>query len=404
MIITREPKSLQDCCRGMASRPLRAFTLAVGLAMACGGTSDRDHEVAKNPSAAVPWTRREWLAAVDGFLANPATIPRLGDPRFDKLVTTEAWLHVDRTAFTTDADETLRFFPTFKKLTLALAARNAVSELVALGLYGLDVYRAFVAAGSDFTDHLAADDPTRAARQAGIDKIRLGAAIEVCALLYLATTADDTRREAAIAKLADARSYAFHSQDGLQLIVATLDEKLLPGIRANLRAPYQRIRAVVAHEHDGRPATTPAIRTTYQGLAGMDASAHPITIVSTTGGFSVELSPAALVKRVVITQPDGSTIVQHWIELQDGEITFESLCLDGTSESALTATLTSQSGVTRLATQPGTWLALTANGRLTRVRITTIGSRGCLASVEAPAGQFPSTRADAFLASLRPAL
>jgi hypothetical protein len=368
--------------------------------MACGsstsGTSD-------NVVAKAPWTRADWLAAVDGVLANPATLPRLGDPQFDRLVNTDAWLHIDGNAFATSPEELLRFFPAFKKLTMAFVTRHAASELVALGLYALDVYRAFITAGSDFIDHLAPDDATRPTRRGGIEKVRLGAALEVCALLFLAPTADAPRRDAAIARLTDARSYAFHSQEGLQLIAATLDETVLPTIQATLRTPYQRIRDVVVREHDGRAPSARPIRTTYQGLAGSVFSTTPVAIVSRTGGFSVELSPAALAKRVEITQPDGSNSVQHWIELQDGGTVFESVCLDGTPESAITATFTGKSGVTRLPTQPGTWLAVSANGRETRMRITTIRGRGCLASVEAAAGQFPSARADAFLASLKPA-
>ncbi len=331
-------------------------------------------------------------------------MPRLGDPEFEKLVTTEAWLQFHRTDFA-HADEMVRFFPMFKQLMMALASRGAVDELVVLGLYGLDVQRAMIAAGEDFIEHLPIADKTRAARRGGLDKVRLGAAIAVCSLLYLAMSASDERRSAVIAALRSSRSYAFHSREGLQLIMATLDERLLPRIGTDLKQAYQGIREVVGRAHAQNPASTSSIRTTYQGLGPPDLLGTVTRrVVSTTGGFSVDLGPAALAKRVEIVGPDGARTVQHWIELYDGETKFEAACFDDTSESDLAARLQNTDGLSRRASsKSGTWFTVSTNGRSGRIRLATIAGRGCVASAEGPAATFPAERAEAFLASIRPA-
>src|SRR5689334_10540958 len=49
-------------------------------------------------AATTPWTRAEWLAAAEGYLAHPESMPRLGDPAsrplFEELVDPTAWVAV----------------------------------------------------------------------------------------------------------------------------------------------------------------------------------------------------------------------------------------------------------------------------------------------------------------------
>lgn len=378
------------------------------FATACG-RSKAPSEESRVATSSVAWTRAEWLQAVDGFIANPATMPRLGDPTsgavFDKLVSTDAWLKFDGTDFKEHGEELIRFFPAFKKLAI-LMSKTTVNELVALNLYGLDVYRSFINAGIAFIEQLP-DDSTREARLHGINTVRLGAAMEVVALLYIAVDASDRYRATVIAKLTDAASYSYHSREGLQLILATLDEKLLPTVQPKLRESYSKIRAVVAQEYGSRSETPGLTRTTYQGLGPPSLSftkpsTPQTTVVSITGRYSVGLS-SGTAKRVEEVQSNGMIGVQHWIEWQDGETKFESVCIDGTPESTLAAGFQGFEGlVARESQHPGKWFTMNANGREGHYRILTIGGRGCIATVEGPSGQVPSARAEAFLLSIKP--
>jgi hypothetical protein len=332
-------------------------------------------------------------------MADPSTM-RIGDPRFEQLVTTEAWRTLDRSVMS-EGSEALRFFPAFKQLTIVLARRNAFDEMLVLGLYGNDVYGVFVVAGDDMVAHLPADDPTLPNRRGGIEKIRLGAAIDVCGMLYVALDATAERRRAALAALARPDTYGFHSRQGLQLITATLDDRLLPNIRAELRPEYQAIRDVVATLHDARPADGAGV--TYQGMGppGLDVTKLG-RVVSTTGGFSVDAGPAALAKRVELQQ-GGSVMYQHWIEAMDGPIKLEAACLDTVDPANLVAVLQGSGAAVEPSSLPGTWLGATQNGTRTRIRVLAIHGRACVASVEAPTDQFPDARAEAFLTSLAPA-
>jgi len=378
---------------------------------ACGRAKSRTAaQASPADSAADGWTRAEWLAAAEGFIADPTTLPRLADPAtrplFQRLVSTAAWREVDVKLFEGNGEEIMRFLPTIKRLTLLLLARGTVNEVLALGLYTHEVYPALIGSGLAFVDRLPADDSSRIHRLAGLERMRLGAAIDLCGILYVSVSASEDARAAAVAKLMNAASYGHHSREGLQLIVATLDEKLLPSVSAGLRKTYQAIREIVAQEHGKRAESRQSVtRTTYQGIgSSLVDPGKSTTVVSATGGFSVAGGPAALAMRVEVPMADGSTGVQHRVELQDGETLFAVACLDGKTESELVANMQTVGNLAaRTSPHPGQWFTLDAGGREARLRFTTIAGRGCMASAEGPSGQVPGDRADAFLASLRAA-
>ncbi len=399
--------------RSCSRYPLAAAALA--LAFACSGartsgprTTSAPTTVATQPpkEASAAWTRQEWLQAAEAILAAPATMPRLGDPatraQFEKLVTTEAWLKVDWTLLQQNSEEILRFFPVSKKLMMLLMSQAAVDELIAMQLYAFDVEMAFVAAGMDFIARLPATDESRQARLGGLEISQRGGAIMICGLLYSAMGVSEAQRALVVTKLRKPSTYSSLSREALQLVLATLDEKLLPSIRPALSKSYQEIRDVVALEYGKREQQPSPRRTTYQGMGV--AGSRPTTIVSTTGHFSVSLGPAGLAKRVELDSPDGAIRVQHWIELQDGETKFEAVCADGVPASELVATFQNMEGAAVQASkQPGTWLTIDNNGREAHMRILSIGGRGCLASVEGPRGQVAAALAESFLLSLQAA-
>jgi hypothetical protein len=333
--------------------------------------------------SAEPWTRAQWLQAADEVAAEP-----LGSrAKLDKLLATDAWRKLDRSAFAPNSD-VLQFFPAFKKLTFALAATGAVDDVIALGLYSLDVYRAMFVAGADFLAQLPPAD--RATRAAGLDKMRFAMALEVCGLLQSGTHASKYARRELIATLSEPGRYSDHTTEGLQLILATIDEHYAD-------APYLPIRDDVAREHAQRPRSN----TTYQGLAHVTQIGMR-RLVSRTGGFSVEIGQGALAKRVEVAQADGTTKVQHWITLLEGQTTFDAACFDGKTESDLVAHMSAAPGMRAVPELPGRF-TMQANGRDARIRILTIGARGCIVSCEGPSGSFPATRADAFVQSIKPA-
>ncbi len=380
------------------------------LVVACGsGASGVRPDDASTPvvvATSPAWTRAEWLTAAGGFAANPATMPSLADPQsrplFEKLVSTKAWLELDRADFQRDAEELLSFFPALRKLMVVLMSKGAATDLAALVIYELDVHRAITRAALGFLDDLPADDPTLPVRRAGLDKVRLAAAIEVCGLLYLAMSADEVQRTRALAKLTMPQTYELHSAEGLQLVLATLDERLFPQLAPVLGASYRRVREVVARAHD--KAQAPSLtRTIYQGMGPPSQDQTKLaSVVSTSGRFSVELSPAALAKRIETKLDDGSTVVQHWIELQDGDARFEAACLDGAAESVLAESIENMPGVTRRPSpHPGRWFTVTNDEREGWMRLLAIPNRSCIISVEAPSGLVPEARAEAFLLSFK---
>lgn len=399
-----------------------ALAAALPLVVACGGGRSAEPAASATPpavSAAAPavaptaapavadaaLTRAQWLQTVDGYAAAPATIPRAADPAFQRLIATTAWLTITADDFARDGAALLRFFPAVKRLYLALGARAAMDELVSLGEYTLDVYRVMLAAGAELVARLPPGDPTRAARLHGLETMRFGAAIETCALLYLAIDASAAVRGAALERLAEPAGYATHSRDGLQLVLATLDERLLPALRPDLVASYRAVREVVAAAYAARavPATGP--RTTYQGAGppGLDWR-QAGTVTSTTGGFAVDVSVGAIAKRVDAIGRDGAPSAQHWIEWRDGEVEYKAVCFDREPEAALIAAFQAAPGAeVQASPAPGTWLAMGDAGRQGWLRIVSIGARACLASVEGPRGSVTAATAHGFLRSLRAA-
>lgn len=388
---------------------MRIVLALLCLVTACGHGSTS--EPAPPSSSAAPWTRAQWLTVADDLHAKMSSGPVLADADsrvvFARLVTSDAWLRLDRSVFEGDA-EALRFFPTYKRLFMTIGASGTKKDLVTLARYGLDVYASFIGAGVDFVSHLPEGDTTRAARQEGLDKVRLGAAIEVCTLLYIVIDAPGGIRAETLRALAQPAMYATHSREGLQLIMATLDEKLLPTISPGLRGAYQTVREVVAREHDARPESASATRTTYQGMGPpvLDAP-RALTIVSKTGGFSVGFAAVIgvepLVHRDEIATANGARITQHAISYEIDEVTIEAMCFDELAEAQLVASMSSQPGASAYSSPlPGKWLAMNTPKRVGRMRIMTIGSRGCVASIEAPPGKLPAF-ADQFLASLKAA-
>ncbi len=339
-------------------------------------------------SVATPTSRTAWFAAVDAYVASP------GRAQLTALLDSDVWRSLPRDAFAKDPGEVVRFFPATKMLIDTVRARGTVDDVLRVALFNLDAYQAILLAADDFIAALPADDPTRSVRVRGTDKMRLGAAIELAGTLYV-TLDPSLRRDEVLARLASPATYATFSREGLQLLVATLDERVLPMVEASRRAAYVAVRDTIAKEHARRPEPSSDVRTTYQGVDG--TTLGPARIVSTTGKFSVELTPGALAKRVELAPG----IVQHWIELQDGEARFEAACFDGVSDASVVAQLRGTGAIPTDMGEPGTWLALDRDGRASRIRVLPIAGRACFAALEGPAASFSFDRADAFLRSLR---
>jgi len=144
--------------------------------------------------------------------------------------------------------------------------------------------------------------------------------------------------------------------------------------------------------------------TPYQGVGPAPApGAPPATVTSRAGGFAVDVSPTALVRRVEEHAPDGTSAVFHEVEAREGAMELVVVCHDAGSELVLLRDLQARMPSLRLRTMdaPGTWMASSTPAREIRVRAVAIGARGCLASVSAPPAGFEAMRADAFLGSLR---
>jgi len=354
------------------------------------------------------WTRAEWLRAAAGFVAQPATMPRLNNaasrPLFHKLVTTKAWLNHDWRIFKRNGAEFTLFFPALKKLTMTFMALNAVDELIGLGLYSMDVYKAFIRSGVGFIARLPAGDPTSKTRKSGLDKVRFGAAIGACGLLYLVIDGSEKYRTSVFDTLSRPAWYSFHSREGLQLMLATLDERLIKSGPIGLRPRYAKVRAVIAAEYGKRKRPPSPVRVTYQGLGPPGLKLWKLTtVVSTTGKFSVRIGPGGVAKQMVITHPNGHTSVQHRITLQSGKSVLEALCADGRTHESIAAQLLSIGLVPEKSQHSGRWLRMNRGGTSVRMRVLSIGGRGCVASVEGPTGHVPAATVESFLKSLRAA-
>ncbi len=231
--------------------------------------------------------------------------------------------------------------------------------------------------------------------------MRLGAAITIGGVLYAALEASPHYQTVAIDALSAPDTYSDPSREHLQLILATLD-RLIPSTPATLRSGYQRVRAVVAAARDARPAPQGVRTVTYQPLGPPSFPPSPhATIVSTTGGFAVDIGAGAVAKRIDVRQPNGTVLSQHWIELQDGDTQFQAACIDGQTEATLVANFSSMGATADASKLPGHWMHVDNQGSPDRMRILSIAGRGCVASAEGPAGDVSPARVEAFLASLR---
>lgn len=359
--------------------------LAFVLLAACG-KSEKAPPAEQPPAAATSgWTRKEWLAVADRMAA-PAAVPP--DPaELHKLVTTRAWMELDASSFA----EFVEFASSIKKLSMVIGTRGSIDDLVALSLYTIDVNAAGVRAGVAFLATIPEADPTRPVRERGLEKLHLGSAIELCALLHVAGGAKAAVRDAALARLAEPGTYANLSRAPLQLILATLDEKILPSVDAALRAKYQGIRAAVAAAHSARTEPTTIV---FQGTDGPAFAARTVVVVSTTGGFSISLGPVIGV--VPLARRDAD---EHIISLQTLEGTlFEAKCSDDIDVTDTAAKIAALEGTTQRADKV---YVLKRGDRDGLVRIDTIGGRGCVISAEGPRETFPAALAETFVASLR---
>jgi hypothetical protein len=383
---------------------VRCLVLASLVFVACdrgkAPPSGTDTEAPVRESAVS--SRAEWLAEVDAFVARGGSRDAEWTSRLARLVNTDVWKTLPRDAFAQHADEVSRFLASFKQLTLAVLSKGTVDDAVDVGMFGLDVYPSILRAAEDFLAGIPVDDPKRSVRTDGVEKMRHGAALEVAGLLYLVADASERRAASALSRLSSAETYAGLSREGLQLLLATLDEQLLPQIGSARRAAYAQVRDTIAAEHARRPERTPLVRTTYEGVGSMWAAASR-RIVSSTGGFSVDLGPGALVKRVEYGPVGSPAEVHHKIELQEGAMRYEATCFDGFSEPALLEQLASRGAESLERAHPGTWLSIDRDGMSARMRILEVGGRACLALAEGPAPAFPAARVDAFLESLRAA-
>lgn len=360
--------------------------LAFVLITACGKSEKAPP--AKDPPAPATsgWTRKEWLAAADRMTATPGTIPR-DATELHKLVTTRAWMELDASSFA----EFVEFASSIKKLSMEIGKRGSVDDLVALSLYTVDVNAAGVRAGVAFLATIPEADPTRSVRERGLEKLHLGSAIELCALLHVVGGAKAAVRDAALARLAEPGTYANLSRAPLQLILATLDEKILPSVDAALRAKYQGIRAAVAAAHSARTEPTTIV---FQGTDGPAFAPRTVVVVSTTGGFSISLGPVIGV--VPIARRDAD---EHIISLQTLEGTlFEAKCSDDIDVTDTATQISAIEGTTQRADKV---YVLKRKDRDGLVRIDTISGRGCVISAEGPREAFPAALAETFVASLR---
>ncbi|MFN0252198.1 MAG: hypothetical protein ACKV2T_35305 [Kofleriaceae bacterium] len=372
---------------------MKVLLLAV-LVVACGKSESRAPPAdppstpAKNGSAkdGTGMSRTEWVALADRLAAASGPIPRA---KLDELVAAQTWKNVDAKSF----EEVLSFMPTAKRLYMAIGERGSIDDLVALAVYTLDVDVATIRAGVAVVATFAADDTTRPVRERGLEKLRLGTAIDMCALLHVVSRATAPVRDTAFTRLAEPAIYRELSRVPLQLILATLDEKILPTVDPAIRTRYQTIREVVAAAHAAR---TEATETIYQGAEPPSFEPRTVVIVSKTGGFTITMGPvtggAPLAKR------DGDDHVIAMTTI-DGTL-FEARCSDDLDVKETAAQIAAVEGTTRRADNV---YVLKRPKHAGLVRVESVGGKGCLISVEGPQDKFPMALAEMFVSSLRAA-
>jgi hypothetical protein len=365
----------------MLVRVMKLLGMALCL-VACGKGSEPKTGETGSAQHAGALSRAEWIAE-----ANKLVTASDWRAQFDRLVTADTWRTLDVAAFT--SPEVLQLFGVIKRLYFATAERGTADDLVALAMFTIEAELAFLRGGEAFIATFPTDDPTRAVRVGGLEKVRLGIAIELCSVLYELPRAAKSR-DAALARLATTEPYTLLSRDTLQLVLVTLDEKILPGVSAEMRAKVQAVRDTIAAVQKTRPEPS---KRTYQPYEAPSYTARTVTTVSTTGGFSVALGPAIGVQPLAYTEG-----IEHWVHLtvMDGP-TFEVRCSEDIDAADTAKQIGALEGATRRA--DNVFVLKTAR-REGLIRVETLGEKGCLISVEAEPGRM-SPLADAFVASFR---
>ena len=375
------------------------------LLAACGAPSARPATTKANQGAPA-LSRAEWLAAVAGYAADPSTLPRRSDSegraRFDALLNLDVWASVGATDFVEAAPDIAAFQQGLRQLAMSAVSAQAHDEFMRIGLFMHESHPPLFAA---MATHLATLSPEdQAKRRGGIDKMQVGAAEVVCGVLHdLAAGVGDSDTRMMIAQdLAEASSYRHMGREALQLVLATIDERILPSNPAAtpMLAP---VRSVIATEFAARPPAPGPVRTIYEAFGAPTFETSPTLVaVSHTGEFSVAMGALALIARVATTQADGRVTVMHRIAYEIGGTTFSAICMNGvTAQQWLTAFGQQPGACTVMSTLPGAWLTIATAELFGAFRFLDVGSRGCLASVEGPPGAVPPGTIDAFLGSLR---
>ncbi len=397
--------------RRIIGLPARALLLGATAALlgptspACSGGA-RDRPVEQAPAAATrsddqPTAiaraagRAAWLREVATYVAAPPSIPRLSDPEgarhFEALVSEPAWLSYDPDNLIADVGDALAFFPASKKLSRALHHLNAADEGVLLILYMDRVNAAMRAAGAAIVRQEERTGVPQDGRLAGLERMRVGAAMELCGLLNAIPAASAPIAERALARLADAATYADHSTASLQLLLATIDGPAGAAMRGRLGP----VREVIAAAHARAAAASPAA-IEYEPLP-LPRSLEPQPVVSRGGGFEITVGPGALLWRA--TRPRGPAYHLEW---RDDALLVEVSCQEGATAADFESAFTAMGATPRPGGDAGR-LRATRGGDELSIRILSIANRGCVAAAQAPAGTVPAARRDAVVDTLRAA-
>ncbi len=373
------------------------FIAWLTLVLGCG--RDRVDPKVEALLAKPQWSQADWLeagAALEGVIKRAQLGDERGRALFDRFVTAGVWHGAQ---FQRDGDRMVAAFPVLKQVQVALVLAAAADELPRLLRCSIELSEVFLAAGEAFLAALPPEDPSRANRLGGLDRMRLGLAMTVIELLYAARAAGAGVRDAAIAFVEAPARLARLSDTGLQLVVATIDEHLSPADEA-----LQRLRAALVAEQGRRPVSD-GPKVTYQGIPPPPPLlTRSMPQRSPTGGFVVDAPPWLLVKRVDGARVDGAPDSAHWVEGRIGGVVMESMCSDAVTADELDARVSGLASARPLrADESGRWYTLDDGAHRGRMRITTIAGRGCVASIEGPAAELPAALLESFPRSLRAA-
>ena len=350
--------------------------------------------------------RAAWIAQVERYVAKPATIPRLADPagrkQLEALLSEPAWLAIDGATFARDGDALLQFFPASKALSGTLRQLGAVDELALFVLYLHDVSGTFIAAAVEMMQGLPAGDETLPARSEGLEQVRIGAAMNLADVLAaLPETSPPVARQV-VARLVDEHTYARHSATSLQLLVATLDEAVLPTVSGELQVQLAGVRDVIANRHDAVAATAPPVTRIYEGLRGW-TTAETRPVPSRGGGFVIDVGAAPLVWTSRTPGRDGQPTIAYQLEWRRDTTLLEVGCHADVAEDDIVRQFAGRGATARTGPAPGHWFTTSTATAAGGIRITTIAGRTCVAGIESTPGQLSDAQIDATLGSLRPA-